>query len=387
MKNLLALIFSIMSFVGTSIAQNADAARGVISELTSEKMWGRGYTNNGMHNAASYIAGIFKSKGLLPLDGKTYFQQLSYPVNTFPGKMELEINDAKLVPGRDFLVSPDCKGIKGKGRFAQADSNVFINREERLVVSIVDKLTWSVARKEADFSSIEILKTALTQLPKSFKVNVENEFVPSFSAANIAAMVKGTKYPDSFLVITAHYDHLGGMGKDTYFPGANDNASGVALMLSLAGYYAQNPPLYSVAFIAFTGEEAGLVGSKYYTENPLFPLANIAFLLNTDLAGTGEDGITVVNATEYTAAFTYLNQVNEEQKLLKKINARGKAANSDHYFFSEKGVPAFFFYTLGGPTAYHDIYDKEASLPLTEHNDLMKLVIGFNEKIMSRSGR
>ena len=76
------------------------------------------------------------------------------------------------------------------------------------------------------------------------------------------------------------------MGKDTYFPGANDNASGISLLLNLAHYYAANPRPYSIGFICFAGEEAGLIGSKYFTEHPLVPLKNIRFLINTDLAGT-----------------------------------------------------------------------------------------------------
>ena len=195
-------------------------------------------------------------------------------------------------------------------------------------------------------------------------------------------MVKGTIVPDSFIVITAHYDHLGGLGKDTYFPGANDNASGVALLLNLARYYALHPQKYSISFILFSGEEIGLLGSKYFTENPLLPLNKIRFLINTDLAGTGDDGITVVNATEFPKEFEWMQQLNTDFKLLKAVNARGKAANSDHHFFTEKGVPSFFFYTLGGVSYYHDILDKSETLPLNEHEDLYKLLIKFNEKLM-----
>jgi len=77
-----------------------------------------------------------------------------------------------------------------------------------------------------------------------------------------------------------------------------------------------------------------------------------------------------------------MNAVNDDKKLLAKINARGKAANSDHYFFTEKGVPSFFFYTLGGIKAYHDVFDKAVTLPLNEHEHLFKLIVGFNEKLM-----
>ena len=137
-------------------------------------------------------------------------------------------------------------------------------------------------------------------------------------------------------------------------------------------------------FRSLAGEEIGLLGSKYFTERPLLPLKSIRFLINTDLAGTGEEGITVVNATEFPNEYALLNTVNDQNKFLVKINARGKAANSDHYFFTEKGVPAFFFYTLGGIKAYHDIFDKPETLPLNEHEDLFKLIVQFNKKLMNR---
>ena len=135
-------------------------------------------------------------------------------------------------------------------------------------------------------------------------------------------------------------------------------------------------------FICFAGEEAGLLGSKYFTEHPLIPLQKIRFLTNVDLVGTGVEGITVVNATEFAKEFEWLKQINAEHQLLAKINARTKAANSDHYWFTEKGVPAFFIYTLGGIKAYHDVFDKAATLPLNEYEDLLKFIVGFNKKLM-----
>ena len=168
------------------------------------------------------------------------------------------------------------------------------------------------------------------------------------------------------------------------FTWANDNASGVALLLNLARYYAANPQPYTMGFICFAGEEAGLIGSKYFTEHPLLPLKKIRFLVNTDLAGTGEEGITIVNATEFPKEFELMNAINKEHKLVSNINVRGKAANSDHYHFSEKGVPAFFFYTLGGIKAYHDVFDKPETLPLNEHTDLFELVVKFNNKLMGK---
>ena len=112
------------------------------------------------------------------------------------------------------------------------------------------------------------------------------------------------------------------------------------------------------------------------------PLKHIRFLLNTDLAGTGEEGIMVVNATEFPKEFAMMTQVNDDNKLLAAVKPRGKAAISDHYFFTEKGVPSFFFYTLGGIKAYHDVFDKAATLPLNEHEHLFTLLVKFNSKLM-----
>lgn len=104
--------------------------------------------------------------------------------------------------------------------------------------------------------------------------------------------------------------------------------------------------------------------------------------MNTDLAGTGEEGITIVNATEFKDEFELIKKINQENNYLKAINARGKAANSDHYFFTEKGVPSFFFYTQGGIGAYHDIFDLPETLPLTEHEDLFKLITSFFKELI-----
>lgn len=385
MKLKLSLILLLTCQLG--LAQDIKFAHKMVDTLTSPYFWGRGYTNNGMGKAADFIAGQLKSYGLKPMAGKTYLQEFSYPVNTFPGKMEVAINGVALVPGRDFIVSPDSRGVTGEGKLVQQDSTHFVDAVNRIMVTLETKLTWSAEQTVLDYTVIQLDKKLQSTLPKTIKIDIENTFNPSFKAANICAVVKGTKMPDSVIVFTAHYDHLGGMGSKTYFPGANDNASGVTQVLSLAKYYGKHPQPYTMAFIFFAGEEAGLLGSKHFTENPLTDLKNIRFLVNLDLEGTGVEGITVVNASVFPKEFALLKQVNEKGNYLVKVNSRGKAANSDHYFFSEKGVPAFFMYTLGGIKAYHDIYDISATLPLNEYEDLFNLLLKFNEGLMGKTAQ
>lgn len=373
-------------FTKSVSGQDLKMARRVIDTLTSSEMWGRGYTKDGMAKAASFISSSFAAYGLVPMDGKDFKQVFSYPANTFPGEMMLRINGKLLLPGKDFLLSPESKGLKKENlTLIQKDSVTFINPEHRLLVLLKDKLTWSVAPEAADYTVIEVDRKIITDIPEKISLNIENKFLPAFQATNVCALVKGTQYPDSILLMTAHYDHLGGLGEDTYFPGANDNASGIALLLNLAKYYASHPQPYTMAFISFAGEENGLQGSKYFTEHPLIDLNHIRFLMNVDMVGTGENGITVVNATIHPKEFALLQQINQDKKYLSKINSRGKAANSDHYFFTEKGVPAFFLYTQGGIAAYHDIYDLSLTLPLTKFEDLFRLFIDFNKTLMKYS--
>ena len=381
MKRCLIFIFLLAGL--NSFGQDLKYVRKTLNTLTSEDFWGRGYTKNGMDKAADFILSEFKSFGLQPMDGEKFKQPFQFAVNTFPGKMDLSINNKKLIPGKDFIIHQASVGVKATTILEQKDSINFLAASSRILVTVEDKLTWSVAQKVNDYTQVFVKKSALNETPKTIAVDIENTFVPDFRAANICGVVKGKIKPDSIILITAHYDHLGGMGKDTYFPGANDNGSGISFLLSLAKYYAKNPQKYTIAFICFAGEEAGILGSKYFTENPLIPLSNIRFLINVDMVGTGETGATVVNATQYPKEFEALKKINEEGKFLVKINPRGKAANSDHYFFTEKGVPAFFLYTQGGITAYHDVFDKAETLPFTVYENLFKLFVGFNKTLMN----
>jgi hypothetical protein len=105
--------------------------------------------------------------------------------------------------------------------------------------------------------------------------------------------------------------------------------------------------------------------------------------LNLDLEGTGDEGITVVNATVFSKEFGWMQEINNKSHYLAAVNARGKAANSDHYYFTEKGVPSFFFYTLGGIKAYHDVFDRAETLPLNRVSNIQQFIETFNKRVMA----
>jgi len=408
------------------IAQQVSYAKEVINTLCSESMKGRGYVAQGDRNAANYLASEFEKSGLKKYS-KGYFQTFTTPVNSFPGKMSLSVNGNKLKPGEDFLIDPASPGISGKFsaevltaedllskdgwiRKIKSASSRFVvvsafdktkynaeqlkhineavsflkydkdNPAKGVLILTNEKLTWSGSTELSFKPCFTIKASALSGPITSIEISAENKFLKNHQTQNVIGYLEGTK-KDSLLVFTAHYDHLGMMGNETMFPGANDNASGVSLLLNLVRYFSTNTPEYTVVFIAFAAEEIGLIGSKYFTEHPLFPLSNIKFLINFDLAGTGDDGIQVVNGKIYQQKFDVLTKLNDEDKLLKQIKIRGEACNSDHCMFHSKGVPCFFIYTLGGIQAYHDIYDRAETLPLTDYQDYFLLLVKFIDKL------
>lgn len=423
----------LFGFLPLFLQAQVDQARVHVEKLCSPAFHGRGYVNNGDAIAADYIAEQFKAVGCSSFSSG-FFQSFEFPVVAFPGKMEVSINGKKLVPGTEFVVDPGSKGgeianlkvavvtleeafdpKKLKNKIAQVNMDGGGRSKQQLallfstwqvkgdslkqlkkmlrelvttfpVIEVVnDKFTWSVDQEQTNNPFIQVQYTAIELGESNFITYSIESVVKQHTARNVLAFVPAKKRSKKYLVFTAHYDHLGRMGQEAYFPGGNDNASGVAMLIELARYYKENPTDVNVAFIAFAGEEVGLLGSKYFTENPIFPLENIQFLFNTDIMGSGEDGVTIVNATLFPKQFELLQQINTANKYVVKVGSRGPAANSDHYFFTEKGVPAFFMYTMGPNRHYHDVGDTYENLSFAEFNDLFGLLTKFGAQVSGKA--
>lgn len=370
-------------------SQDLQEAHKVIDSLCAPSFWGRGYVNDGHTKAAQFIANRFSRLGLQKL-GDSYFQYFDFQANIFDGDFSVK-SKKRLIPGLDFLPSADCPSFKGTLRIKKYDSlATYGNKDVVLMQKKVKgfsapsialggkKLTHTFAQHQGTQFKMILMDTAQTKLGKKLKVNIKST-LQNIHSQNVLGYIKGTVAPDTFLIVCAHYDHLGGLGKQCYFPGANDNASGIAMLLQLATYYGQkeHAPHYSMLFIAFGAEEVGLIGSKHYVEHPLVPLAQTKFVLNLDLMGSGLEGITVVNGSVYPKEFEHMVSVNTSHNYVKLVKPRGKAANSDHYYFSEHGVKSFFVYSMGEITAYHDINDTADKVPLTKFAEMHQLIIGF----------
>ncbi|TGE27286.1 M28 family metallopeptidase [Hymenobacter metallicola] len=417
-------IATVLAIPAGTDAQDMGRARATITTLASPAMHGRGYVSKGDQRAAAFIRHRFRELGLSSFTPK-YAQHFPITINTFPNTCQLQVDGKALVPGTDFILEP----ASGRGKLTRAitvlDTLIFtnetagqqflarslqghvllmhqrdaerirtlpdsfaqhLNQAAALITLVPDKLTASVASEQKTQPRLQVVASRWPAQSKQATIRVDAVLATNYRTQNIIGYVPGRVQPDSFLVVSAHYDHLGRMGKATYFPGANDNASGTSLLLELAAHYAKpgNQPAYSVVFMAFGAEEAGLLGSSYFVHHPLFPLARIRFLMNLDLAGTGQDGITVVNGRILEDAYKTLAQLNTRYKYVANVAARGRAANSDHHPFSEQGVPAFFLYTRGGSKAYHDVDDRPEALPLTAFSGVFQLVVRFFDSLTSR---
>lgn len=360
--------------------------------------------------AAKFIRDKFIKYQLHPID-HSFFQPFTISQNLFPKEPHLTISNRKLTVGADFIPSPGCPSISGRFRIRRMDSasldsaingQLLIHRNEAwvvasrfkkwilkletfkknrplLVVWAESKLTHSLSETQTQNADICVKTSLLQDIDSVLEIKIQARSSPKIQTQNVVGMIKGTQYPDSFLVLCAHYDHLGSLGKKVYFPGASDNASGSAMLLEMADHFSKKPLRYSLLFIAFTGEEAGLLGSQYFVNHPFVPLSNIKFVMNMDLMGFGEKGATVVNATLHPSEFKRLSQINETYHFLPELKSRGKAANSDHYPFSEAGVPAFFIYTMGGPGYYHDVDDRPETVTFSRFGETFKLITTFME--------
>ncbi len=398
-----------------SLSQNIDYARFVIDTLASPYLCGRYYVYDSDIKAAKFVASQLKQDYLKPF-GKSYFQYFTIDtVNTFPVSPLVEINGKKLTPGKDFILKGYSGSDSGEYKVKILKIKDFTNPKRllklkkknnrnlyffipeeisqdkelgKLTEAIVysnlfnaqgyiiekQKLTFIPSRTQKNFSVIEISDT-VAEKPKKIFVNIKAEEKHNYRTQNVLAYLKGET--DTFLVLTAHYDHIGCLGKDAVFTGAHDNASGVAMVLDLAKELSNRKclPHYSIAFVFFSGEELGLLGSQYFAAHPLIPLNKVKLLINFDLLGSGDEGIMIFNGKDNPALIKKLEKINRKYSLVEKIVVRANRPNSDHYPFTQKGVNAIYVLTLGKYKEYHNIYDTRENIPLSDYKDVAKLML------------
>tara|TARA_A100000171_G_scaffold52985_1_gene75018 strand:- start:14823 stop:15830 length:1008 start_codon:yes stop_codon:yes gene_type:complete len=197
------------------------------------------------------------------------------------------------------------------------------------------------------------------------------------SSENVVAFIKGSEKPDEIIVLSAHYDHVG-MENGEIFNGADDDGSGTIAMLEIAEAFQQavkngKGPKRSILFLHVTGEEIGLYGSKYYTENPIFPLANTVANLNTDMIGRidpdkkdtpnyiyliGSDKLSQELHDVSEAVAEKYSDLELDYKFNDENDPNRFYYRSDHYNFAKNNIPIIFYFN-----GVHEDYHKPTDTP------------------------
>jgi Zn-dependent M28 family amino/carboxypeptidase len=179
-------------------------------------------------------------------------------------------------------------------------------------------------------------------------------FTKTFNdARNVIGYVRGTSRPNDFIIVSAHFDHLGVIGSNIY-RGADDNASGTAAMMAIATYVAAHPLLHSVVFAGFDAEELGLRGSQAFVRALPFPRDRLRLNINMDMIGRADDGRLFVSGLFYYPELTPIVEAAARSATVpihaghdRPMYLTGLIPNwtelSDHSSFHEIGVPFLYF--------------------------------------------
>lgn len=210
------------------------------------------------------------------------------------------------------------------------------------------------------------------------------EGTKTYNGTNIIGVIPGTRVADKYIVVTAHYDHVG-VNDGQVFNGADDNASGVATMLELARRLKADPPEHSVLIVALDGEERGLLGAKHFVEAPPVPLHAIAMNLNFDMTARADsDGKLWVTGTYQHPYFRpVLDQVPARRNVafaFGKDTPEDKGADnwveaSDHAAFHRAGLP-FLYFGVNYHPDYHRPSDDFEKVNPAVFQDSTELAIG-----------
>ncbi len=222
---------------------------------------------------------------------------------------------------------------------------------------------------------------------------------------NVVAFIKGSEKPEEIIVLSAHYDHVG-VKKGEVYNGADDDGSGTVSMLEMAQAFQKaakegNGPKRSILILHVTGEEIGLYGSKYYTENPLFPLENTVVNLNTDMIGRigsekegNENYIYLIGSDKLSQELHDLSEAVNKKYTNIELDYTYNDENdpnrfyyrSDHYNFAKHNIPVIFYFN-----GTHDDYHQASDTPDKIEYDLMakraQLIFLTAWEIANREGR
>ena len=238
----------------------------------------------------------------------------------------------------------------------------------------------------------------LTFFKRIFKAN------QTIKGENVLGYIEGSDLKDELLIITAHYDHLG-KHDSLIFNGADDDASGVSAALEIAEAFMLakkegNGPRRSILIMPVSGEEKGLLGSRYYTDNPIYPLENTVANLNIDMIGRLDDWhdngnyVYLIGSDRLSYDLHDLNEkINNEYigidldyRFNDKDDPNRYYYRSDHYNFAKNNIPVIFYFN-GVHEDYHKPSDTIEKLDFDKINTITKLIFLTSWEIANRDDR
>ena len=416
MKRILTILLALSAIQLN--AQDLTHYQKIVKELSSARYQGRGYARGGANKAGRYLEKAYRKAGA----DEVTLQPFTIDINTFCGKMEMWADGKKLTAGEDFAMREYSPGVRGVFPVYHVDTLHY--DAERMFADLARPEYegclvccdfWFAYRHGKDFSRLQkkgecsnagLIQTWTSPIKfykayghrvadkpivwvtpeaiegvQTVRLDVDNKFLKDYGLFNVIAKVEGASH-DSCYVFTAHYDHLGNLGRRVYYPGANDNASGTAALVTLAGYYAGHRPPYDMYFLSFSGEDANLRGSEYFANNPIVPLEQIRYLFNIDMIGDDNPVQYCEASDEGMRGFELFDKINGEKHYFQALNRGALAANSDHYPFAKRHVPCIFLENQEGSAFpyYHTVFDSWENAVFDTYEPLFKLIRDFVEQ-------
>jgi len=261
-----------------------------------------------------------------------------------------------LVNTVDFDANDNLEVLKPQQGIAS--TKIPVVQVTRLIAEKLSGATVSVLEEQYK------LKRKPTSLNTGKFINCTVDLVPTKVATmNVVGMKKGKS--DEIIVIGAHYDHLGMGGESSRAPGvkavhygADDNASGVGMLIEMVQRFSREKPERSIVFIAFGAEEMGLLGSRYFVDHPLIELKNVKAMINLDMVGRlNSDRSLLISGTGTALQTDSLLRIGLDSTAFSISKSPGGTGPSDHSSFYSAGIPVLFF-TTGIHDQYHTPDDK-----------------------------
>ncbi len=389
---------------------SADSLRANVTWLASDARQGRLTPSPGLEASAKYLADRFRDAGLAPAgESGSFFQTAQFaeksPAGFFmsltAGSRTLELKPANVdVDTRsalDFNLAPAGDNVltgteEQLPRLRERHPALILlamagGRQQDRVRPLAEGNDGAIPTIRVYGHGADFLREHNRDLKVTLRVPApQRRAIP---VRNVAGVLRGSDpvLRDQYVIVSAHYDHLGTRGPgpgNRVFHGANDDASGASSLIEIArAFSGGNPaPRRSILFLAFFGEEENLLGSKYYVEHPLVPLANTVADINLEQLGRTDssDGVEVGRIAFTGPSYSYLPELMGPAAKLRGISIYRRANDdayfdrSDNYSFARVGIVAHTVVVAFEFADYHSVADEADKL---DYNNLVRVDRGL----------